>query len=216
MLQHAMKYGAWVSTCVTCKRLRTDHSHAGRNVSGLLAPSQAARIRSDSRITLDAMIDTAPGYAYCLDMHSKDARADGESEQRLYVLSAWRETPFFTDRERAALAWTEAVTQVGQDHVPDSEYDNVRQCFGEEELVNLTLAIATINAWKLSIHDLSAGSSRFPSAEDRVEPGCRSNVASFPSLVFLASTQLLNCSVPRRSVERSEMTKHGKTFHSVS
>jgi AhpD family alkylhydroperoxidase len=87
------------------------------------------------------------GCAYCLDMHSKDARANGETEQRLYALNAWRETPFFTDRERAALAWTEAVTLVSQDHVPDSVYEEVRQRFSEAELVNLTLAIATINAW---------------------------------------------------------------------
>ena len=87
------------------------------------------------------------GCAYCLDMHSKDARASGETEQRLYALNAWRETPFFTDRERAALAWTEAVTEVSQTHVPDSVYDEVRQRFTEEELVNLTLAVATINAW---------------------------------------------------------------------
>jgi AhpD family alkylhydroperoxidase len=87
------------------------------------------------------------GCAYCLDMHSKDARADGETEQRLYALNAWRETPFFTDRERAALAWTEALTLVSQDHVPDSVYEEVRQRFSEEELVNLTLAVATINSW---------------------------------------------------------------------
>jgi AhpD family alkylhydroperoxidase len=87
------------------------------------------------------------GCAYCLDMHSKDARANGETEQRLYALNAWRETPFFTDRERAALAWTEAVTLVSQDHVPDSVYEEARQRFSEEELVNLTLAIATINSW---------------------------------------------------------------------
>lgn len=87
------------------------------------------------------------GCAYCLDMHSKDARARGESEQRLYVLDAWRETPFFTDRERAALAWTEAVTNVSQNHVPDSVYEEVRQRFSEEELANLTLAIVSINGW---------------------------------------------------------------------
>jgi AhpD family alkylhydroperoxidase len=87
------------------------------------------------------------GCAYCLDMHSKDARANGETEQRLYALNAWRETPFFTDRERAALAWTEAVTLISRDHVPDHVYEEVRQRFTEEELVNLTLAVATINAW---------------------------------------------------------------------
>lgn len=87
------------------------------------------------------------GCAYCLDMHSKDARANGESEQRLYALNAWRETPFFTDRERAALAWTEAVTLIHQDHAPDSVYNEVKQRFTDEELVNLTLAIAAINSW---------------------------------------------------------------------
>jgi AhpD family alkylhydroperoxidase len=92
------------------------------------------------------------GCAYCLDMHSKDARAAGETEQRLYTLPAWRETPFYTDRERAALAWTEAVTLVAQDHVPDAVYNEVRQQFSDEELINLTLAVVTINGWnRLSI-----------------------------------------------------------------
>jgi AhpD family alkylhydroperoxidase len=87
------------------------------------------------------------GCAYCIDMHSKDARAEGESEHRLYALSAWRETPFFTDRERAALAWTEAVTLVADGHVPDEVYDEVRPQFSDEELVNLTMAVVTINGW---------------------------------------------------------------------
>lgn len=87
------------------------------------------------------------GCAYCLDMHSKDARAGGESEQRLYALSAWRETPFYTDRERAALAWTESVTLVSESHVPDDVYEEVRRHFSEEELVALTLAIIAINSW---------------------------------------------------------------------
>jgi AhpD family alkylhydroperoxidase len=92
------------------------------------------------------------GCAYCIDMHSKDARAEGESEQRLYALSAWRETPFFTDRERAALAWTEAITLITEGHVPDAVYGDARQRFSEEELVNLTLAVVTINGWnRLSI-----------------------------------------------------------------
>jgi AhpD family alkylhydroperoxidase len=92
------------------------------------------------------------GCAYCIDMHSKDARAAGESEQRLYALNAWRETPFFTAREQAALAWTEAVTLVADGHVPDAVYEQVRQQFSEQELVNLTMAIVTINGWnRLSI-----------------------------------------------------------------
>src|SRR5579864_4192660 len=76
------------------------------------------------------------GCAYCLDMHTKDARAEGETEQRLYTLSAWRETPFFSERERAALEWTEAVTEIGKDHVPDPIFERVRKYFSESELVN--------------------------------------------------------------------------------
>jgi len=87
------------------------------------------------------------GCAYCVDMHTKDARAEGETEQRLYALTVWEETPFFTERERAALAWTEAVTLVGQGHVPDDVYQQARANFGETELVNLTLAIIAINGW---------------------------------------------------------------------
>lgn len=87
------------------------------------------------------------GCAYCIDMHTKDARAAGESEQRLYGLTAWRETPFYTDRERAALAWTEAVTQVADGHVPDDVFEQAREQFGEKELVDLTTAIVAINGW---------------------------------------------------------------------
>ena len=87
------------------------------------------------------------GCPYCLDMHSKDARAEGETEQRIYALSAWEETPFFTDRERAALALTEAVTLISDGHVPEAVYEKARRSFSEEELVNLALAIITINGW---------------------------------------------------------------------
>jgi AhpD family alkylhydroperoxidase len=87
------------------------------------------------------------GCAYCIDMHSKDARAEGETEQRLYGLNAWRETPYYTERERAALEWTEAVTLVSRDQVPDDVYERVRQQFSEVEVVNLTLAAVTINGW---------------------------------------------------------------------
>lgn len=87
------------------------------------------------------------GCAYCIDMHTKDARAQGESEQRLYALSAWRETPFYSDRECAALEWTEAVTDIGNNHVPDDLFERTRARFGEKELVDLTLAIIAINGW---------------------------------------------------------------------
>ncbi len=87
------------------------------------------------------------GCAFCIDMHTKDARAAGETEQRLYALNAWRETPFYSDRERAALAWTEAITLISQGHAPDEIYAQVRQHFTERETVDLTMAIIAINGW---------------------------------------------------------------------
>src|ERR1700728_2720777 len=87
------------------------------------------------------------GCAYCLDMHTKDARAAGETEQRLYTLSTWRETPFFSERERAALAWTEAVTNISEAEIGDPLYDEVRRSFPEKEIVDLTLAVVLINGW---------------------------------------------------------------------
>lgn len=87
------------------------------------------------------------GCAYCIDMHTQDARAAGESEQRLYTLSAWRETPFYSQRERAALAWTEAVTLISQRGASDEAYDLVRQHLSEKETVDLTMAIIAVNGW---------------------------------------------------------------------
>jgi AhpD family alkylhydroperoxidase len=85
--------------------------------------------------------------AYCVDMHTKDARAAGETEQRLYALAAWRDTPFYTERERAALEWTEALTLISENDVPDELYEHMRRQFSEEEIVNLSLAIVAINGW---------------------------------------------------------------------
>ena len=87
------------------------------------------------------------GCAYCVDMHTKDARHEGETEQRLYAVPVWRETPFFTPRERAALAWTEAVTEIFKDGVSDELYAHAREHFSEKELVDLTMAVVTINGW---------------------------------------------------------------------
>ena len=87
------------------------------------------------------------GCAYCIHMHTQGARKHGETEQRLYLLNAWREAPVYTERERAALAWTEAVTLVSQTHAPDDVYEQVRAQFSEAETVNLTMLVATINAW---------------------------------------------------------------------
>lgn len=87
------------------------------------------------------------GCAYCVDMHTKDARAGGETEQRLYAVAVWREAPFFSPRERAALAWTDAVTTLGQGGVPTAVYEEARTQFSEAELVRLTVVIVTINGW---------------------------------------------------------------------
>jgi AhpD family alkylhydroperoxidase len=87
------------------------------------------------------------GCAFCIDMHAKDLRARGESEQRIYLLNAWRESPFYSERERAALAWAEAVTLITEDHVPDQLYEEVRRQFAEDELAKLTLAVVAINGW---------------------------------------------------------------------
>jgi AhpD family alkylhydroperoxidase len=87
------------------------------------------------------------GCANCLDMHTKDARARGESEQRLFLVGVWRECPFYSERERAALLWTEAVTLIADDHVPDAVYEEVRKAFSEDELLALTMAVIAINGW---------------------------------------------------------------------
>lgn len=87
------------------------------------------------------------GCAYCLDMHWKDLQVEGESEQRMYSLDAWRETPYYTAREKAALSWAEAVTNITNGHVPDAVYEEARQQFSEQELADLTLGVVTINSW---------------------------------------------------------------------
>jgi AhpD family alkylhydroperoxidase len=107
------------------------------------------------------------GCGYCLDMHSKDARAEGETEQRLYLLDAWREAPFYTDRERAALEWTEAVTKIAEGHAGDAVYESVRAHFTEQELVHLTLAVVAINGWNrlMIAFRVEPGSYRRPAAQ---------------------------------------------------
>jgi AhpD family alkylhydroperoxidase len=113
------------------------------------------------------------GCAYCLDMHWKDLRAIGEQEQRLYSLDAWRECPYYTERERAALAWTEAVTLVAEGHVPDSVYEEVRPHFSDKELADLTLAVATINAWNRLAIASRAEPGKYQPARTRAKEGDR-------------------------------------------
>ena len=112
------------------------------------------------------------GCAYCIDMHWKDLRAAGETEQRLYGLDAWEESPYYSDRERAALAWTEAVTNLREGHVSDAVYEAVREHFSEKELADLTLAVASINAWnRLAISGRSEPGHYRPSMEQSAKKG---------------------------------------------
>jgi AhpD family alkylhydroperoxidase len=100
------------------------------------------------------------GCAFCIDMHTADARKDGETERRLYAVTAWREAPFFTPRERAALAWTEALTRLSDTHAPDADYELLNQHFTPKEMVDLTVAINTINGW----NRLAVGFRKMPEA----------------------------------------------------
>ncbi|WLH14398.1 carboxymuconolactone decarboxylase family protein [Pseudomonas hefeiensis] len=100
------------------------------------------------------------GCAYCIDMHTADARKDGETERRLYAVTAWREAPFFTPRERAALAWTEALTRLSDTHAPDTDYELLNQHFTPREMVDLTVAINAINGW----NRLAVGFRKMPEA----------------------------------------------------
>jgi AhpD family alkylhydroperoxidase len=114
---------------------------------GLEAPLRNTSLEPALRELIKVRASQLNGCAYCLDMHTKDARAHGETEQRLHALSAWRETPFFTDRERAALEWTEHLTLIASKGISDELYERVREHFSEEELVHLTLAVVQINSW---------------------------------------------------------------------
>jgi AhpD family alkylhydroperoxidase len=116
-------------------------------VFGLSKYMAKATIEKPLLHLIELRVSQINGCAYCIDMHSKDLRHEGETEQRLYMLSAWRETPLYTDRERAALEWAEAVTLVADSHVPDDVYDRVKQHFTETELFDLTFAVGAINLW---------------------------------------------------------------------
>jgi AhpD family alkylhydroperoxidase len=135
--------------------VRLDFDSRAPHFARALAHLDNAATKELDRVELDARLrelvrvraSQLNGCAYCIDMHSKDARAVGESEQRLFALPAWRETPFFDERERAALAFTEAVTLMAADHVPDAAYEAVAAHFGEDEIAALLSLIAVINAW---------------------------------------------------------------------
>jgi AhpD family alkylhydroperoxidase len=130
---------------------RIDYEHASPLALKAMYNLQGAVNRSGLEASLHELVKLRAsqinGCAYCVDMHSKDARAHGESDERLQLVCVWREAPHFSDRERAALLWTETLTRIADRGVPDDVFDEVRQHFSEEELVNLTLAVVTINAW---------------------------------------------------------------------
>lgn len=120
---------------------------AVRAMYGLEKYLSEASVEAPLRELVKLRASQINGCAYCVDMHTKDARAAGENEQRLYGLVAWREAPYYSARERAALEWTDALTLVADNHVPDDLYQRTRQQFNEQELADLTLAVAQINAW---------------------------------------------------------------------
>lgn len=114
---------------------------------GLAAPFEQSSLEPALIELVKVRASQINGCGYCLDMHTKDARLEGETEQRLYLLSAWREAPFYSARERAALAWTEALTRLESQHVPDEVYNEAIGQFSEDELMRLTLAVIAINGW---------------------------------------------------------------------
>jgi AhpD family alkylhydroperoxidase len=130
-------------------RIDLTHVNPGVMQAMLGLERQVAQARFDRKLLnlVRMRASQINGCAYCLDMHSKDARAIGETEQRLYGLDAWRETPYYSARERAALEWTEALTLVAESRVPDEVYERVREQFSEDELAHLSLAIVAINGW---------------------------------------------------------------------
>ena len=116
-------------------------------LSALEAQVQASDLEKSLIELVKTRASQINGCAFCINMHTQDARKQGETEQRLYLLNAWRESPVYTDRERAALAWTEAVTLISETHAPDDVYEQVRAQFSEVETVDLTMLVASINAW---------------------------------------------------------------------
>jgi AhpD family alkylhydroperoxidase len=122
-------------------------SAPARAIIALQQQVDAAGLDHGLRELVKIRVSQINGCAYCIDMHTTDARAAGETEQRIYALSAWHETPFFSERERAALAWAEAVTRLGDTHVPDDVHARVRDVLDEPDLVALTWTIVAINAW---------------------------------------------------------------------
>lgn len=155
---------------------RLNYVHAApdavRAMNALQAQAEKTSLEKPLLELVRMRVSQINGCAFCLDMHSKDARAGGESEQRLYVLDAWREAPFYSERERAALAWAEATTLIATEHAPDAVYEEARRVFSERELVELTLVIVAINSWnRFSIGFRLVPGAYEPSARRRESTG---------------------------------------------
>lgn len=116
-------------------------------MSGLSSYLAKSSLEKNLLLLVDFRVSQINGCAYCLDMHSKDLRAVGETEQRLYCLEAWRDAPFYSERERAALCWAESLTTLGKDGVSDEIYERAKNQFSEQELIDLTMAVVAINGW---------------------------------------------------------------------
>jgi AhpD family alkylhydroperoxidase len=151
--------------------------HAGSGAARALIALQAEVDRGSVEPSIIDLIKVRSsqvnGCAYCIDMHTQDARLRGEREQRLYALNAWRETPFFNDRERAALEWADTLTCISTTHAPDEVYERVQHAFTEDELVALTFAIVAINGW-----NRLATAFRFPAGSYRPQPAMITRQAS--------------------------------------
>jgi AhpD family alkylhydroperoxidase len=152
-------------------RMKLDPKRAGaalKALSGLRAAVDQSTLEPALQHLIDVRASQINGCAYCLDMHTKEARAAGETEQRLYLLDAWREAPFYTERERAALAWTDAATRIADHGVPDDVYEAARRVFSDDELTALALAVVKIDAWNRIVIPFGADVGSYQPADPRV------------------------------------------------
>jgi AhpD family alkylhydroperoxidase len=150
----------------------TSKTASGAMQAMLTLETFVQRAGLDHRIVglLKTRVSQINGCAYCIDMHTKDARAAGETEQRLYALNAWRETPFYTERERAALEWAEELTRISESHVPDELYKKTSAHFSEPELIALTLAVVAINGWNRIVKPFRAVPGTYQPAKAAAQP----------------------------------------------
>jgi AhpD family alkylhydroperoxidase len=151
-------------------RLNLTPKRAGilyKALSGVRTAVDQSTLEPALRHLIDVRASQINGCAYCIDMHTKEARAAGETEQRLYLLNAWREAPFYSERERAALAWTDAATRIADHGVPDDVYEEAKRVFSDEELTALALAVVQINSWNRVVIPFGADVGSYRPADAR-------------------------------------------------